>query len=74
MRITTITEPNDTYGHNAWVICIHYLGLYSQSGKTSYRQILWNLEAARLTVMMIVSVLNLAGISAALPPRWLPNV
>ena len=28
----------------------HFLGLYSLSGKTSYRQILWNLEAARLCI------------------------
>ena len=30
------------------------LGLYSLSGKTSYRQISWSLEAARLCVIMIV--------------------
>ena len=47
-------------------------GLYSLSGKTSYRQISWSLEAARLGVIMIVSLWNLAGISAALP-RCLSN-
>ena len=32
------------------------LGLYSLSGKMSYRQILWSLEAARLDVAMVVSL------------------
>ena len=49
------------------------LGLYSLSGKTSYRQISWSLEAARLSVIMIVSHWNLTGISAALLPRCLSN-
>ena len=31
-------------------------GLYSLSGKTSYRQISWSLEAARLDVAMVVSL------------------
>ena len=48
-------------------------GLYSLSSKTSYRQISWSLEAARLDVLMIVSLLNLAGISATLLPRCLSN-
>ena len=49
------------------------LGLYSLSGKTSYRQISWSLEAARLDVAMVVSLWNLTGTSAALLPRYLPN-
>ena len=49
-------------------------GIYSPSGKTSYRQISWKLEAARLHVIMIVSLWNLTGISAALLPRSLSNV
>ena len=48
-------------------------GLYSLNGKTSYRQISWSLEAARLGVIMIVSLWNLTGISAALLPRCLLN-
>ena len=48
-------------------------GLYSLSGKTSYRQISWSLEAARLSVIVIVSLWNLTGISAALLPRCLSN-
>ena len=40
-------------------------GLYSLSGKTSYRQISWSLEAARLDVAMVVSLWNLTGTSAA---------
>ena len=39
----------------------HSLGLYSLSGKTSYRQISRSLEAARLDLAMIVSLWNLTG-------------
>ena len=49
------------------------LGLYSLSGKTSYCQISRSLEAARLGVIMIVSLWNLTGISAAVLPRCLSN-
>ena len=49
-------------------------GLYSLSGKTSYRQISRSLEAARLCIINIVSLLNLTGISAALLPRCLSNL
>ena len=49
------------------------LGLYSLSGKTSYRQISWSLEAARLDVAMVVSLWNVTGTSAAALPRYLPN-
>ena len=42
-----------------------FLGLYSLSGKTSYRQISWSLEAARLDVSMVVSLWNLTGNSTA---------
>ena len=48
-------------------------GLYSLSGKTSYRQISWSLEAARLDAAMVVSLWNLAGTPAAALPRYLPN-
>ena len=40
-------------------------GLYSFSGKTSYGQISWSLEAPRLVDIMIISLWNLTGISAA---------
>ena len=49
------------------------LGLYSLSDKASYRQISWSLEAARLDVIMIVSLWNLTGILAALLPTCLSN-
>ena len=39
----------------------------------SYRKISWSLEAARLNIVMIVSLWNLTGISAAMPPRCLSN-
>ena len=43
-------------------------GLYSLSGKTSYRQIAWSLEATRLDDAMIVSLWNLTGTAAAEVP------
>ena len=52
--------------------CIQ-LGLYSLSGKTTYRQISRSLEAARLGVIMIVSLRNLTGISAAMLPMCLSS-
>ena len=47
------------------------LGLYSLSGKTSYRQISWSLKTVRLDVIMFVPLWNLTGVSAA--PRYLSN-
>ena len=49
------------------------LGTYSLSGMTSCHQISRSLEAARLYVMLILSLWNLTGISAALLPRYLSN-
>ena len=49
------------------------LGLYSLSGKTSYRKISWSLEAARFWFRLFQSLWNLAGTSAALLPRCLSN-
>ena len=49
------------------------LRLYSLIGKTSYRQISWNLEAARLDVTLVVSRQNLKSISAVLLPSGLSN-
>ena len=51
----------------------YHLGLYSLSGKTSYHQISWSLEAARLDFAMVVSLWNLTGTSVAAVPRYLPN-
>ena len=48
-------------------------GLYSLSGKTSYRKISWSLEAARFRFELFQSLWNLAGTSAALLPRCLSN-
>ena len=50
-----------------------YQGLYSQSGKTSYPQISWSLEATRLNVIIAVSLWNLTGTSAAALPMCLLN-
>ena len=52
---------------------VSLLGLYSLSGKTSYRKISWSLEAARFGFKLFQSLWNLAGTSAALLPRYLPN-
>ena len=51
----------DIYGN----LALTTLGLYSLSGKTSYRQISCSLEAARLDVAMVVSLRNLTGTSTA---------
>ena len=63
--------------HVLWVTSllnlVYLQGLYSLSGETSYRQISWSLEAARLTVIRIVSLWNLTGIAAALLRRWQSN-
>ena len=53
--------------------CSWPLGLHSLSCKTSYHQILWSLEAARLGVMIIVALWNFTGISAVLLPWCLSN-
>ena len=57
-----------------WRHHVILLGLYSISGKTSYHQISGSLEAVRIDVIMIVSLRNLTGTSAALLPRSLTNV
>ena len=44
------------------------LGHYSLSKKTSYHRISWCLDATRLVVIIIISLWNLTGISAALLP------
>ena len=48
-------------------------GLYSLSGKTSYRQISLCLDGARLDVIIIISLWHLTCISAAVLPRCLSN-
>ena len=51
----------------------YFQGLYSLSGKTSYRKISWSLEAARFGFKLFQSLWNLVGTSAALLPRCLSN-
>ena len=48
-------------------------GADSTSHKTSYRKIPQSLQGARSGVKMLVLLWNLAGISAAVLPRYLPN-
>ena len=50
-----------------------FQGLYSLGGKTSYRQMSWSLEAARLDVIVIVSFWKLTGISAAVLTTCMSN-
>ena len=49
------------------------LGLYSLSGRTSYRKISWSLEATRFGFILFQSFWNLTGPSAAVLPRCLSN-
>ena len=49
------------------------LGLYSLSRKMSYRQISSSLEAARLDVIIVISLGNSTGISTVLLPKCLSN-
>ena len=48
-------------------------GLYSLSGRTSYRKISWSLEAARFIFRIFQSLWKLTGTSAAALPRCLSN-
>ena len=59
-----------TLNNGKWVIL---LGLYSLSGKTSYRKISWSLKAAIFRFKLFQSLWNLAGTLAALLPRCLWN-
>ena len=68
MKSNSITElVKGTYNDT------QHQGLYSLSGKTSYRKISWSLEAARFGISLFQSLWNLAGTSAALLPRCLSN-
>ena len=49
-------------------------GLYSLSGKTSYRKISWTLEAARFEFRLFQSLWNLTGTSGAALPIYLLNI
>ena len=53
--------------------CEWLQGLYSLSGRTSYRKISRSLEAARFGFKLFQSLWNLAGTSAALLPMCLSN-
>ena len=48
-------------------------GLYSLSGRTSYRKISWSIEATRFGFRLFQSLRNLTGTSAAVLPRCLSN-
>ena len=57
---------------SSWLYHYHQ-GLYSLTGKTSYHQIAWSLQAARLDVILIVSRRYLTGTSEALLSMCLSN-
>ena len=56
-----------------WDVLLPNQGLYSLSGETSYCQISRSLEATRLDVIMIVSLLKLAGLSESVLSRCQSN-
>ena len=64
----TFSDMRNTY---QWLAA--RLGLYSLSGKTSYRKISWSLEAARFEFRLFQSLWNLTGTSAAALPRCLSD-
>ena len=66
-------SPVDNNHIKIWGLVCQKQGLYSLSGKTSYRKISWSLEAARFGIKLFQSLWNLAGTSAALLPRCLSN-
>ena len=55
-------------GHQIILLCSPspLSGVYSRSDKTSYHQIWWSPEDARLDVRMLISLWNMTGILAAL--------
>ena len=59
--------------HSSSSLHLCALSLYSQSGKTSYRQISWSFEAARFGFRLFQSLRILTGTSAAVLPRCLSN-
>ena len=70
VRHNSSTYPRKTF-IDQW---LWYLGLYSLSGRTSYRNISRSLEAARFGFELFHSLLNLTGTSATALPRCLSNV
>ena len=63
-------EEDNEHGQSA---IRHILGLYSLSGKSSYYQISWSLEVARLDAIVTITLWNLTATSAPLLPRCLSN-
>ena len=61
-----VTSPKSRLMPRLGSVDLRHQGLYSPSDETSYRQISWSFEAARLGVIMIASLWNLTGISTAL--------
>ena len=72
-RVCWWTDPARSKGFTRHGIDYVFLGLYSLSGKTSYRKISWSLEAARFGFKLFQSLWNLAGTSAVLLPMCLSN-
>ena len=68
LRKTKLLMICSDFTRMAW-----YQGLYSLSGKTSYRKISRSLEAAGFGFKLFQSLWNLAGTSAELLPRCLSN-
>ena len=84
MKTRVATKSSIQFRNNFWrnvryietvstSLCGSLQGLYSLSGKTSYRKISWSLEAARFVFRLFQSRWNLTSISAAMLPRCLSN-
>ena len=73
LQVSTDMVDSRTLPKPPWPPPVADLGLYSLSGKTSYRKISWSLEAARFWFKLFQSLWNLVGTSAALLPRCLSN-
>ena len=71
--LTSASMSRIFWGNKLHLTLSSHLGLYSLSGKTSYRKISWSLEAARFGFKLFQSLWNFAGTSAALLPRCLSN-
>ena len=60
--------------HYDVIVMIHWRqGLYSLSGRTSYRKISWSLDVASFEFKLVQSLWNVTGTSAAVLPKRLSN-
>ena len=65
VRLKCISDGYLVLQHPQFGLAMSSLGVYSVSGRASYRKVSWNLEAARLGFCLSQSLWNLTGTSAA---------